>query len=481
MKSPSNSTTIIKSITHYIPPIVLFSFYNGLNFFFQSLATGSVSKINSGWYRRSEIGLFGGIFSALLATSYYFTFNIGDALLGSTLDWSFIFIIPGILLIVSGSLTWIIVREKPQQAGWIDINLAPTTSPETPNSNPSSQSPTIESYSLNGANINIKSPPTTIIEQHDEYFSSSEEDDEISLQTLHKSGDLKIRPMPTLISTESININSAILITDNNNNLSEEEDNFRNKEEEKVNIVQQPSSLKISDSTLENGKDKNPIAILKSIIKDVLKKENIAPLLSKDNIFNALALFSIGWVKEGFVSWFLLFITHKYTIGEGPSTFLAICSAGLTCGALIGGFICGALSDLLFKSKRPPAIFIFFIFLNILILLLYFVNVQVLSAIILIGCFIMMFGINNVLAVTAILDLGTQRNAALMAGLLTTFQYFAGGFSGFLLGYIVEHLGFGYWILSMIPFVLFGTVLMGYNSTTEFIFLKKNKFFQRLY
>ncbi|KYQ92591.1 hypothetical protein DLAC_06583 [Tieghemostelium lacteum] len=441
----SSSSTVITSITinsilNYIPPVVLFSFFNALNFMSQSLATGSMSKVNSGWYRKSEIGVFGGIFSAILSTAFFFTFNIGDLLVQSkSLPWNYIFIIPGLILLVCGISSFFVVKENPKIAGFSHIDLSANSLIDSNQSN-------------NGA---------------------SDEDESNSKQELEEKDSESELPLTINNQEKEESANYAIISNENDNDV------LVSSEFEDKHLVDIPLEKDGIESTKNNSKS-SLFDVIKNIVKEVLKKENLKPIASRDNILNALSLFCIGWVKEGFVSWFLLFLNHKFG-KDANDTLLALCLAGVTFGSMTGGFVCGFLSDKVFNYKRPPALFIFFLLLNVFAVALYFVTSQVLSTILLILIFIFIFGGNNTLAVTALLDLGTVRNAALMAGLLTTSQYIASGFSGFLLGYIVEHFGFGYWLLSMLPFSTAAMFMMAWSAGYIQVFLKPFKPFIRMF
>ncbi|EFA78412.1 hypothetical protein PPL_09063 [Heterostelium album PN500] len=432
-----------------IPPTLLFGFFNGLNFIFQSMSTGSVNKINSGWYRRSEIGVFGGIFSAVLATAYFFTLNVGEGILNSPLSWNFLFLAPGALLVFTGILCLVVVTEKPYQCGW-DVDL---TDPVEHHLHTEDNHPEKIQMSM----IN------SFVEHHSDFESDDSNEDPKKKVAENSSA---------IDSNNSSSNNNIIIISEQWNDTNMDTIDIKGEMMDNRLIINSEDDHSFDDKPIQVKTKLTFKQAVKEMVKEVMKKENIQPLLSKDNIMNAISLFCVGWIKEGFIAWYTPFLNDKF--GPNPSqTLLTLCTAGVSIGAMTGGFLCGLLSDLAFNSKRSPSLFIFFFFLNVLIAALYFLSDAVASTITLITLMVIMFGTNNVLSVTALLDLGTVRNAALMAGLLTMFQYIASGFSGFFLGYIVQEFGYGVWILSMIPFSLAAMVMQFISGVQELLFWKK--------
>ncbi|EGG21407.1 hypothetical protein DFA_01291 [Cavenderia fasciculata] len=414
---------------HSIPPTLLFGFFNAINFVLQSLSTGSVNKINSGWYRKSDLGLFGGIFSSVLATAFFFTLSVGTTIVNSPLHWGFLFILPGAFLIICAIGIWFRVKEKPYQAGW--------------------------KYDFTTSSL-----PLVLKEEGEDEEKEGEEGEKNQIKGEQA-------------------VSSAIIINSYSTTTHEEElDQLDSDGGGGIllsNIQKDGAMEEVDlDETRHNVqlREKRSFKqVLKTITKEVLQKENIEQVFSRDNILNALCLFCCGWIKEGFISWFIPFLKFKFP--DASNSLISISSAGVTVGATLGGIICGLLSDHVFNSKRPPALFIFFLLMNICIVILYFITNQVGAVLILYLTLVLILGANNVLAVTALLDLGVTRNASLMAGLLTSCQYTASGFSGFLLGYIVDHLGFSWWMISMLPFGIAAMIMMGYNGIGDF--KKRNK------
>ncbi|KAF2070735.1 hypothetical protein CYY_007950 [Polysphondylium violaceum] len=404
-----------RSISNHIPSVFIFSLFYSINFIFQSFATGSINKINTTWYKKSDLGIFSGLFGAIISSAYFFTYNYGDSIINSSsIDWPFIFILPGILLLIFTGLIFFIVSENPpikysshgSDNELIDLHHKLSIQDQMESNQKEQQQQLSLTISSN------------------EIVSDEEEDDHHSFMTTNGDDD------------------GAILIS---------------KQQQEIDDIldTQPLAPKLS-----------LVSRLKIIFKDITTKENLKPLTTKQNIINLVCLFCIGFVKEGLLSWFVLFISHTFSKYEQDNPFFTICSALVTVGAMTGGILCGVISDYFFKSKRTPALFIFFTILNFSIIALYFVKSPILFIFILTICFITMFGSTNAVTVLAVLDLGTMKNASMFTGLITSAQYLSSGFSGFILGIIVKH-GFGYWILAMIPFTTVATLFTGYNSISS--------------
>eukprot|EP01133_Synstelium_polycarpum_P001347 gene1347-1541_t len=459
-----------------IPPVALFGIFNAINFFMQSLATGSVNKLNAGWYRRSETGVFGGIFSAILATAYYFTLNLGNMMIQSSLPWNFIFLLPGALLIISGALTFFLVKEGPSQCGY-DVDLTDQAIHQ----------------SINAANIELDALPHQIDSilklsigiQKETMLKRSTSLQKVSLlkqsSEIPKESPLKRSSSIPRDDSADNNNNSAILVSDPHddgadtylNNLIESNISINNSEH-MIGVNDYPSDHDSVEEEDHHDVDTSALPkptlfqLIKAIGSEVVKYDNIKPLLTKDNGLNAIALFCIGWIKEGFIAYFTPFLKDKFE-PDPSQAVMAILDAGVSLGAMSGGMICGLLSDIFFNSRRQPSLFIFFFLLNLLLLGVYFAANQVLIVNLIIVSLVIMFGTNNVLTITALLDLGQSKNASLMAGLLTTCQYAASGMAGGVLSLIpVDSM-----MLSMIPLSVIATIVMGYNSMGDLKFWKR--------
>jgi OPA family glycerol-3-phosphate transporter-like MFS transporter len=61
---------------------------------------------------------------------------------------------------------------------------------------------------------------------------------------------------------------------------------------------------------------------------------------------------------------------------------------------------------------------------------------------------------------TASMDFGGTKAASTVTGILDGVQYLASGLTGFLLGHFLDKYGWGVWTWMIMPFSLFGALLM---------------------
>src|SRR5258708_3896943 len=72
------------------------------------------------------------------------------------------------------------------------------------------------------------------------------------------------------------------------------------------------------------------------------------------------AEFCTGFVRQGLMLWFVPFLKEVH--GVTPGTWLfSIATGGVTVGGIVGGLLCGWMSDKLFQSRRAPVAFVFYL------------------------------------------------------------------------------------------------------------------------
>ncbi len=107
--------------------VVIFSILYSLNMYFQSFGAVAIVKVNAPWFHVRERGVFGAIFGILISLGIYFAFDLGDMILnGMGLVW--VFFMPAILLGIFWLIDFLIVRNRPSQAGLEDFNTGDATS-----------------------------------------------------------------------------------------------------------------------------------------------------------------------------------------------------------------------------------------------------------------------------------------------------------------------------------------------------------------
>ena len=180
------------------------------------------------------------------------------------------------------------------------------------------------------------------------------------------------------------------------------------------------------------------------------------------------AEFCTVFVRQGLLLWFVPFLKEVHGIQHGTTLF-SVATGGITVGGIVGGLVCGWMSDKVFHSRRPPVAFIFYLG-QILALFLLGQTKDPATAAFLIGFSCMwIFGVHGMLSGTASMDFGGTKAAATVTGLLDGIQYVASGLTGIFLGAILDKHGWGVWTYMIMPFSLIGAILMTtlWNATPK--------------
>jgi MFS transporter, OPA family, glycerol-3-phosphate transporter len=187
----------------------------------------------------------------------------------------------------------------------------------------------------------------------------------------------------------------------------------------------------------------------------------------------ACAEFCTGFVRQGLLLYFTEFLKEVHHVTPGTWLF-GWAGTGITIGGIVGGLICGFLSDKMFQSRRPPVAFIFYLGQVVTLFALGFAPTPGAAAFLIGVSCMFIFGVHGMLSGTASMDFGGKKAAASAAGMLDGIQYVASGFTGFGLGWILKTYGWdgtpfteGYqptsawvWVFSIIPFSVFGAFFM---------------------
>lgn len=173
----------------------------------------------------------------------------------------------------------------------------------------------------------------------------------------------------------------------------------------------------------------------------------------------AAAEFCTGFVRQGLLLYYVEFLGEVHGVKLGSALF-GLASTGVTAGGIVGGLLCGFLSDRLFQSRRAPVALIFYLGQAVSLLWLGSTRSPVLaSALVGFSC-IWIFGVHGMLSGTAAADFGGSKAAASAAGMLDGVQYLASGFTGFGLGWVLKTFGWSVWSASLIPFSLLGAAIV---------------------
>ncbi len=173
------------------------------------------------------------------------------------------------------------------------------------------------------------------------------------------------------------------------------------------------------------------------------------------------AEFCTGFVRQGLLLWFVPFLKEVHHVDHGTTLF-TVATAGITVGGILGGLICGYLSDWAFQSRRPPVAFIFYIGQIVSLLLLGWVSSPLLAALLIPFTCMWIFGVHGMLSATAAMDFGGTKAVATVTGICDGIQYFASGLTGVVLGGMLDKYGWSIWTYMIIPFSIIGGILMLY-------------------
>ena len=180
------------------------------------------------------------------------------------------------------------------------------------------------------------------------------------------------------------------------------------------------------------------------------------------------AEFCTGFVRQGLMLWFVPFLKEVH--GVTPGTWLfSVATGGVTVGGIVGGLLCGWLSDKVFQSRRAPVAFMFYLAQIVALFLLGRTHEPAVACFLIGFCCTWIFGVHGMLSGTASMDFGGTKAAGTVAGLLDGVQYLASGLTGFVLGGMLDKHGWGIWTYAIMPFSLMGAILMTtlWNATPK--------------
>ena len=101
-----------------------------LNNYFQSYSALALIKVNSGWFHVRERGVFSAIFGSMIQSGRALIFFIGGIIV-TLLPWQWVFFIPAGIVVIMSVLTYLFVRDKPEDAGLEPLNTEDATSDYT--------------------------------------------------------------------------------------------------------------------------------------------------------------------------------------------------------------------------------------------------------------------------------------------------------------------------------------------------------------
>lgn len=103
--------------------VVYFASIWMLNSYFQSFGAVSLIKVNSAWFHIRERGMFSAIFGSMIQMGRALIFFLGP-LLAFWLPWQWLFFIPSLLILLMAGVTFLAVRNTPEECGLPSIDPA---------------------------------------------------------------------------------------------------------------------------------------------------------------------------------------------------------------------------------------------------------------------------------------------------------------------------------------------------------------------
>lgn len=190
------------------------------------------------------------------------------------------------------------------------------------------------------------------------------------------------------------------------------------------------------------------------------------------------AEFCTGFVRQGVMLYFTEYLQEVYHLSKKDHLFWWT-GVAFMFGGILGGLLCGWMSDRLFHSRRPPVAFVFYLVQVVMLGLLGMTLGQgthggQVWAVVLLGVTAMfIFGVHGMLSGTASMDFGGRKAAATVTGALDGIQYIGSGLTGFGLGWVLKTYGWDgiathghqpthawVWVGVIIPFSLMGAFIM---------------------
>lgn len=110
--------------------LAYFSTAWAFNMYFQSYSALALIKVNSGWFHVRERGVFSAIFGSMIQSGRALIFFVGGIAV-TFLPWQWVFFIPAVVMSIMGVLTFLFVRDNPEDTGHPALDTADASSGDT--------------------------------------------------------------------------------------------------------------------------------------------------------------------------------------------------------------------------------------------------------------------------------------------------------------------------------------------------------------
>lgn len=120
------------SLSLFMPFVIIYA----VNMYFQSFGAVSIVKVNASWFHIKERGVFGGIFGTLISLGIFLAFDLTGMILnttkledGSSQVW-YAFFVPAGILFLFAIIDLFIIKDRPSQAGFADLETGDASTPD---------------------------------------------------------------------------------------------------------------------------------------------------------------------------------------------------------------------------------------------------------------------------------------------------------------------------------------------------------------
>jgi OPA family glycerol-3-phosphate transporter-like MFS transporter len=208
-------------------------------------------------------------------------------------------------------------------------------------------------------------------------------------------------------------------------------------------------------SNLFEGEADHADTDVRSDVWDVFRKIVTNPLVW----VIAAAYACTGAVRQSVDQWFPVYfqeVHHLQMTGDKFQWLGYLIPIVASCGSFLSGWI----SDRFFQARRAPVAM--GIYIVEMLVILAATQVHTVNSAILFFVLISLTvnSTHSLLGPAAAMDIGGRKMAAFASGCIDSFQYFGAALGMKILGYVLDHYGWGYYFYYMIPFGLIGAILM---------------------
>ncbi len=122
---------ILFGVASFAGLLGLFVAVRGVDGYFQSFGAPGMVKMNAAWFAHRERGRFSGIFGFTINAGRIGIFTLGPALMAGVaffgmmrippLHWRWVFWVPSVICLVVAVAMTLIVKETPEEAGWVGV------------------------------------------------------------------------------------------------------------------------------------------------------------------------------------------------------------------------------------------------------------------------------------------------------------------------------------------------------------------------